>query len=154
MNSNGNNDMLRQALQRRAERMAPAKGWEERVLGEMAAPQRRFRLKWLSTAAAAAAAIAIAFTLDMPTDMPSDMPSEPTAAIAPTGAPSLTIAEAPAPIKIETAVKPKAAPVIITVESEDMEDAALLAKYDALEIEVEDELSVSQEIEELLYAYK
>ena len=142
--------MLRQALQRRAERMAPAKGWEERVLGEMAAPQRRFRLKWLSTAAAAAAVIAIAFTLDMPTDMPT----EPTAAGAPTVAPSLTIAEAPAPIKIETAVKPEAAPVIITVESEDMEDAALLAKYDALEIEVEDELSVSQEIEELLYAYK
>lgn len=67
MNSNGNNDdMLRAALQRRAERMAPAKGWEERVLAESAKPRRRFRPIWLAIPGAVAAVAAVVIALLMP----------------------------------------------------------------------------------------
>lgn len=153
MNSNVNNDILRQALQRRAERMAPAKGWEDRVLAEMATPRRRFRLKWLSIPAAAAV---IAFVVTL------YMPSNRTTTIEPTITFHITIAQAPAPLIIEKEIKPdhkpekaeRPTPVQTEIENSENLAAEMMAKFDAQRIEVDDELSVLEEIEVLLCAYQ
>lgn len=144
---------MRQALQRRAERMAPAEGWEDRVLAEMATPRRRFRLQWLSIPAAAAV-IAIVVTLYMP--------SERSTAIEPAIPSQITIAQAPAPLIIEKEIKSdhkpvkaeRRTPVQTEIQNSEILAEEMMAKFDAQRIEVDDELSVMEEIEVLLCAYQ
>lgn len=151
MNSNENNDMLRAALQRRAERMAPAKGWEQRVIAETTGRQRRRWLKWpaISGAAAAVAAIVIALltpnTSEPPT--PEQQPviamTEPPRPIVKAqnkgAAPQKETAEAPeAPAPRRRAAAPKELP----------EEPAPSTQIDVIinELEIEESMTVEQEL--------
>ncbi len=152
MNSNANNDILRRALQRRAERMAPAPGWEKRVLAETPAPRRRQWLKWLTIPAAAAAVIAIAIGMPEPAQQIEPMQATqeiiaeaPAAVAEPEPAPEPARAPHPAPVQAETTVEP---------DNEAAIAEAMLAKYDAQRVDIDAEISVIDEIEALLYAYK
>lgn len=138
--------MLRAALQRRTERMMPTKGWEERVLAETTVqPRRRFRIKWLAIPAAAAVA-AVALTWP---DVPA--PVEPSSPV------KLLIAEAPQPLEFNPPTNP---PQIKTQHSHPTPPptiqetyAVSFAEFEIPRIEVDEELTVMQEIEALLYAY-
>lgn len=147
MNSNENNDMLQAALQRRAERMAPAKGWEQRVIAETTGRQRRRWLKWpaISGAAAAVAAIVIALLTPNASEPPT-----------PEQQPVIAMTEPPRPIVVaqkETAEAPEApeapAPRRRAAAPKELpEEPAPSTQIDVIinELEIEESMTVEQEL--------
>lgn len=154
MNSKITDDQLRAALKRRTERMAPAKGWEERILAKTATPRRRFKLKWLmipGVAAAVAAVLVALFIPSAPSAPESERPrKQPLAATPHQPAPEKKIAV----VTVEKSTPPPAPEVQrhVKVEKETPTSPDIYA-FEPESIEIDEEMSILQEIDALLYAY-